>query len=162
VAVNPERRKRTPEAQLRSFIDRCEPKDQKLFRSVRAAVRKRFPTANELAYDYSNSVVIGYSPTERGIDGIVSIAARADGVRLYLMNGPRLPDPKKLLLGSAKQVRFVRVEAASQLAHPDVDALISASVARARVAFPSEGRGRLIIRSEAAKQRPGRKPTKRR
>ena len=94
VTVKPESSQLTPEAQLRSFIDRLDPKDQKLFRSVRAAVRKRFPTANELAYDYSNSVVIGYSPTDRGIDGIVSIAGRADGVRLYLMNGPQLPDPK--------------------------------------------------------------------
>jgi hypothetical protein len=149
--MEPDSKKPTPEAQLRSFIDRLDPKDQKLFRSVRAAVRKRFPTANELAYDYSNSVVIGYSPTDRGIDGIVSIAARADGVRLYLMNGPQLPDPKGLLLGSGKQTRFVRVEAASQLAHPDVEALIAAAIDRAKVPLPSKGKGKLIIRSAAAK-----------
>jgi hypothetical protein len=139
--------KQTPEAQLRSFVGRLDAKEQKLFRAVRAVVRKRFPTANELAYEYPNSVVIGYSPTERGIDGIVSIAARADGVRLYLMNGPRLPDPKRLLQGSGKQARFVRVETASQLAHPDLDALISASVDQARMAFPAAGKGRLVIRS---------------
>src|SRR5215470_949828 len=154
----PDGTERTPEAQLRACIDKLDPKDQKLFRSVRAAVRKRFPTANELAYDYSDSVVIGYSPTDRGIDGIVSIAARADGVRLYLMHGPQLPDPKKLLLGSGKQVRFVRVEAASQLAHPDVEALMAAAMDRASVPLPSKGRGSLIMKSGAAKQRPRQKP----
>ena len=112
MTVKPDSRKLTPEAQLRSFIDRFDPKDQKLIRSVRAAVRKRFPTANELAYDYNNSIVIGYSPTDRGIDGIVAISARATGVALYFNQGPQLPDPKKLLLGSGKQTRFVRVDAA--------------------------------------------------
>ena len=150
----------TPEAQVRSFINRFEPKDQKLFRSVRASVRKRFPTANELAYDYNHSVVIGYSPSDRGIESIVSIALRADGVHLYLMNGPQLPDPKGLLLGSGKQARFVRVEAASQLAHPDVEALIAAAIDRASVPLPSKGRRKLIIRGAAAKQRARRSPKK--
>ena len=77
MTVKPHSRKLTPEAQLRSFIDSFDPKDRKLIRSVRAAVRKRFPTANELAYDYNNFIVVGYSPTDRGIGGIVAISASA-------------------------------------------------------------------------------------
>jgi len=151
---------RTPEAELRTYIDRLDPKDQKLLRSVRTAVRKRFPTAHELAYDYSTHVVIAYSPTDRAIDAIVAIAGRADGVRLYLMHGPELPDPKGLLLGSGKQTRFVQVESVRQLAHPDVKALIAAAVARSTVPVPSRGKGMLIIKSSAAKRRPRRKATK--
>jgi hypothetical protein len=44
--------------------------------------------------------VIGYSPTERPSDAIVSIAARANGVGLCFIHGAKLPDPKRLLLGS--------------------------------------------------------------
>lgn len=153
-------RKQTPEAQLRSFIGRFGPKDQKLIRSLRAVVRKRFPTANELAYDYPDSVVLGYSPTDRGIDGIVSIAARADGVRLYFNQGPQLPDPKRLLQGSGKQTRFIQMEAASQLAHPDVKALIAAAIDLATVPMPSKGQGKLIIRGAAASRPSGRRTTK--
>jgi hypothetical protein len=160
VTVKRDNRKRTPEAQVRAFIGRFDPKNQKLIRSVRAALRKRFPTANELAYDYRHSFVVSYSPTDRGIDSIVAVAARATGVALYFNQGPQLPDPKKLLLGSGKQTRFVRVEAASQLAHPDVEAMISAAIDQARVSLPSNGRGRLIIRGAAAKQRPRRRTTK--
>ena len=160
MTVKPDSRKPTPEAQLRSYIDRLDPKNQKLFRSVRAAVRKRFPTANELAYDYSNSLVIGYSPTDRGIDAIVAISARATGVSLYFNQGPQLPDPKRLLRGSGKQTRFIQVEAASQLAHPDVEALIAAAIDQARIPLPSKGKGRLIIKSDGAKKPPRRKPTK--
>ncbi|MBC7841262.1 MAG: hypothetical protein H7099_03085 [Gemmatimonadaceae bacterium] len=145
--------KGTPEAQLRSLIEKFNARDQRLIRSVRSAMRKRLPTANELVYDYGTFFVIGYSPTAQGIEGIVTIAARPDGVRLYLMNGPQLPDPKKLLMGSAKQVRFIPVEAASRLKHPDVEALIAAAIDQAKVSLPSKGRGSLVIKPTAASKR---------
>jgi len=160
MTVKPESKKPTPEAQLESFINRFDPKEQQVIRSIRTAVRKRFPTANELAYDYTSHVVIGYSPTDRGIDGIVAISARATGVALYFNQGHELPDPKKLLLGSGKQTRFVRVEAASQLAHPDVEALIVAAIGQSKIPLPSKGKGSLIILGRAAKERPRRSSKK--
>lgn len=158
MAVSPVGAKDTPEAQLRSLIEKFAPRDRKLIRSVRSAVRRRLPAANELVYDYNTFFVIGYSPTDQPTDGIVSIAARVDGVRLYLMHGPRLPDPKKLLTGSGKQTRFILVEAARQLAQPDVEALIAAAIDQAGVPLPSEGRGRLVIRTFGGKRRPRRRP----
>jgi len=145
--------KLTPEAQLRSLIGKFDAKDQRLIRAVRSALRKRFPAANELIYDYRTFFVIGYSPTENGIESIVSIAARPDGLRLYFMNGPKLPDPKKLLMGSAKQVRFIPLEAASRLKHPDVEALIAATIELAKVPLPSRGHGKLITKTSATKPR---------
>ena len=160
MTVKPDSKKRTPEAQLRDYIGKLDPKNQKLIRSVRAAVRRRFPTANELAYDYTRFVVIGYSPTDRGIDAIVAIRACATGVSLYFSQGPQLPDPKRLLRGSGKQTRFIQVEAASQLAHPDVEALIAATIDQAKIPLPSKGKGSLIIKSDGAKKPPRRKPSK--
>jgi hypothetical protein len=160
MTVKPDGKKPTPEAQLRAYIDKLDPKNQKLVRSVRAAVRKRFPTANELAYNYSTALVIGYAPADRGIDAVVAIRASADGVSLYFNQGPELPDPKGLLRGSGKQTRFIQVEAASRLAHPDVEALIAATIAQARVPLPSKGKGSLIIKSDGAKKPPRRKPSK--
>ena len=160
MTVKRDGREPTPEARLRSYIDRLDPKNQKLVRSVRAALRKRFPTANELAYDYKRFFVIGYSPTDRGIDSIVAIAARTTSVSLYFSQGPKLPDPKRILLGSGKQTRFVQVDAASLLALPDVEALIAAAIDQARIPLPSKGKGSLIIKTDGAKKRPPRKPTK--
>ncbi len=148
--------KSTPEAQLRSLIEKFDPAEQRFIRSVRSAVRKRLPTANELVYDYRSFFVIAYSSTDRPMDAIVATAARPDGVRLYLMHGPQLPDPKRLLVGSGKQARFIRVEAARQLAHPDVAALIAVAIDLASVPLPSRGRGRLIIRTFAGKKRANR------
>jgi len=124
------------ETQLRSFIDKFGPKDQKLIRAVRSAVRKRFPGANELVWDNYNFFVIGYSPTERPTDSILSIAARANGVGLCFLHGATLPDPKKLLLGSGVQNRFIRLESANVLAHPDVEALIRAAISQSNIPFP--------------------------
>jgi hypothetical protein len=160
LAVSSVRAKDAPEAQLRSLIEKFDPKDQRLIRSVRSAVRKRLPTANELVYDYGNSLVIGYSPTEGGVESIVATTARADGVSLYFNQGKNLPDPKKLLMGSGKQTRFIRVEAASELAHPDVEALIAASIDQASVPLASKGRGTLVIKSTAATKRLRRRPAK--
>ena len=83
--------------QLKSFIDKFSLPHQALIRAVRKALRKRLPTAHELVYDNYNFFVIGYSPTERPSDGILSIAAGANGVGLHFMSGAKLSDPKKIL-----------------------------------------------------------------
>jgi hypothetical protein len=86
------------EEQLRSFIDKFDPNDQALIRSMRKALRKRLPTANELVYDNYNFFVIGYCSSERPADCIVSIAAGANGVGLSFYRGATLPDPPRCCL----------------------------------------------------------------
>ena len=143
----------TGEQQLKGFIARFDPKHQTLIRSVRKAMRKRFPSTNELVYDYTRSIVIGYSPTERGSDAIVAISSGADGLRLVFNHGPQLPDPKKILLGSGKQTRFIRVESPRTLIRPEVEALIRGAIHRATIPLRRGGRGKLVIKSSSAKQR---------
>src|SRR5262245_53286743 len=94
------------EKQLRGFINKFDIPNQKLIRAVRSALRKRFPTANELVYDNYNFFVIGYGPTERPSDCFLSLAAAANGVGLCFLYGASLPDPKKVLTGAGKQTRF--------------------------------------------------------
>jgi hypothetical protein len=144
------------EKQLKSFIDKFEPKNQALIRALRKALRKRLPTANELVWDNYNFFVIGYSSTERPSDSIVSIAAGSSGVGLPFYRGASLPDPHKILLGSGNQNRFVRMGSAEMLGRPEVEALIAAAVAQAKTPLPASGGGQLIIRSISAKQRPRR------
>jgi hypothetical protein len=145
------------EQQLESFIDKFDAANQKLIRALRKALRKRLPTANELVYDNYNFFVIGYCPTERPSDCIVSLAAAANGPGLSFYHGSTLPDPHKVLLGSGTQNRFIRLESVQTLARPEVEALISAAIAQARTPLPASGRGKLIIRSVSKKQKPRRK-----
>jgi Domain of unknown function (DU1801) len=145
--------------QLASFVAKFAPTEQRLIRAVRQALRKRLPTANELVYDNYNFFVIGYSTTERPSDAILSIAAGANGVSLCFLHGARLPDPGKILEGAGNQTRFIRLPKAQLLMRPDVEALIGAAVENAKTELPAAGRGRLIIRSISAKQRPRRLST---
>jgi hypothetical protein len=154
------RRSADAEKQLKGFIAKFEPKHQTLIRAVRKALRKRFPSAYELAYDNYNFFVLGYGPTERPSDCIVSMAAGANGVGLCFIRGASLPDPKKILLGSGNQTRFIRIELVDVLERPEVKALVAAAAAVAKTPLRASGRGKLIIRSVSAKQRPRRRPAK--
>jgi hypothetical protein len=147
--------------QLASFIAKFEPGQRALIRSVRKALRARMPTANELVYDNYNFFVIGYSPTERPSDAIVSMTAAANGIGLCFLQGASLPDPKRILLGSGSQTRFIRLESPRVLARPEVEALLAAAIAHSRAPLPASGRGNLIIRSVSARQRPRRKQSNR-
>ena len=147
----------TPEAQLKGFIDKFDPKHRSLIRAARRVLRRRFPTAWELVYDNYNFFVIGYSPTERPSDSIVSLTGGASGIGLCFIRGAKLKDPKMLLQGSGSQTRFIRLPSADVLNEPDVEALLAAAIAEAKTPLRAAGRGKLVIRSVSAKQRPRRK-----
>jgi hypothetical protein len=151
---------RAAEKRLDGFIAKFDPANQKLIRAVRKALRKRLPTAYELVYDNYNFFVIGYGPTERPSESILSIAAAANGVGLCFVHGASLPDPHTILSGSGKQTRFVHLESAADLARPEVEALIVAAIQHAKSPMRTSGGAQLIIRSVSAKQRPRRKPAK--
>lgn len=149
--------RRSAEAELRRLIDKFVPAHLRLIGAMRRSLRKRLPTAHEVVYEYHNlgAVVISFSPNERGYEGVLSIRADADGVKLYFTQGKELPDPEKLLQGSA-QTRWIDVEGASTLNRPAVVALIDEAIAHNRVPFELASRGSVVIRSTSAKKR--RKP----
>lgn len=146
----------SPAAQVASFIAKFEPKMAALIRGVRSALRSRFPFATELVYDNYNFFVIGYSPTERPSDYVVSLAANSKGVGLSFNHGVDLADPHQLLQGSGSQNRFLRLANAADLKKPEVEALLDAAVAQLTVPMPVSGKGATVVRSISAKQRPRR------
>lgn len=147
----------TGERQVRAFVGKFVPAHQALIRSTRRWLRKRLPTAYEMVYDNYNFFVIGYSPTERPSDAVLSIAASANGVGLCFLFGKGLPDPAKLLRGSGNKVRSIPLDGMSTFAQPAVVRLMDEAIARSRAPFPVRGKGSLVIRSVSAKQRPRRR-----
>ena len=144
------------EAQLESFICKFDSNNQVLIRSVRAALKKRLPECAELVWDNYNFFVIGYSPTERPSDYIVSIAASASGTGLSFNRGAELVDPDNILRGSGKVNRFIRLPTADVLAQPQVNLMIERACALSDVPRPWRAGRNLIIRSVSIKQRPRR------
>ena len=149
-------RKNDAEGQLAGCIEKFTPEMAKAIRTVRTALRKRLPTANELVYDNYNFFVIGYSSTLRPSDCFTQLVADAHGVRLAFYWGAKLPDPAGILMGGGNQNRFIRLESARDLGKPAVEALIRAAAAHCKARLPGTGRGTLVIRSVSTKQRPRR------
>src|SRR5688572_6228455 len=145
----------TAERQLDALVARLDPANQKLLRAVRASFRKRFPTAFEIVYSYAESLVIAVGPTDRGYEATFSIATAADGMKLYFLGGPELPDPEKLLLGQGKQVRYVRIPSVATLRKPAVARLIREATSLGKE-MPKTGRGALLVKTGAKQQRAGR------
>lgn len=133
-----------------ALLAKVNPTQRALLVSVRKALSKRFPTANELVYDYPRALVIGYSPNENGVDAVVALSASADGLRLYFLNGPKLPDPTGSLLGSGKQTRYVEIESLKTLKRPEVKAFLVAVVELAKTPLSPSGRGQLVIKTSSA------------
>ena len=151
--------RRSAEAELRTLIAKFAPAHLRLISAMRRSLRKRLPTAHEVVYEYRAWIVISYSPTERGYEGVLGIRASADGVKLFFNHAKGLPDPEKLLQGSGGQVRSIGVEGTSTLARPEVMSLIDEAIARNRVPFASTGRGSVVMSpSTSAKQRRRNRP----
>jgi hypothetical protein len=148
----------TPTKQVAGFIAKFDPAIAKLVRGARAKVRKRLPTAIELVYDNYNALAIGFGPTERTSEAILSVAAYATGVTLYFIYGASLPDPHGRLEGAGNRGRFVRLTTLAVLDEPAVAELVTAAVAHARAPFRETGRGYTVVKSISAKQRPRRPP----
>jgi len=144
--------RRAAEAQVNALITKITPAHLKLINAIRRSLRKRLPTAHEVVYEYRNqgAVVISFSPSGQGYEGVLAVRSDADGVKLYFTQGRQLPDPEKLLQGSAN-ARWILVEGPSTLTRPAVTSLIDEAIARNKVPFASLGRGLVVIRSASAK-----------
>ena len=145
----------SPAKQLTMFLSRFSPDIIALAKAARAKLRKRLPGAVEMVYDNYNALVIGYSPTERPSDAILSIVIWPKKVGICFVQGKHLPDPQRLLQGDGNQVRFIRLDAgAAILDTPAIRALVSDAIAFGETPF--RGKGLLVIRSISKKQRPRR------
>ena len=149
----------SPSVQVASFISKFEPAIAKIVRESRSELRRRFPAANELVYDNYNALAIGYSPSERTSEVVFSLAVYPRWVDLYFMHGRSLPDPNELLQGNGKQGAFVRLTSANSLRLPAVRKIITAALKHSETDFSATAKGRTIVKSVSAKQRP-RRPLK--
>jgi hypothetical protein len=137
-------------AQFSEFLARFPPEVVALTERCLPKLRRAFPGAYQLVYDYPSSLLVAFSMSERGYEAIVTLAIFPRWVRLYFDKS--LPDPKGLLEGSGTKVRSVTLKAASDLDHGDIHALIEAAIRHSGVNFPRTRTNRMVIKSETKKR----------
>jgi hypothetical protein len=145
------------ETQLESFFAKYEPAIARLGKALRAKLRDRLPGLNEIVYVYENqnSLVISYSPTERGSDGLCGIALYPREVKLFFGQGAQLAksDPNKLLQGSGRTVRHVALNSVADFDRAEIEALMVAALKLAKLRLDASAKGAVIIKAEEQKQR---------
>lgn len=147
----------TPAAQLRGFLLKYQPKTATQARRALTKMRALVPGATEMVYDNYNALVVGFGPSERASEAVVSLAIFPKWVTLcFLQNGPRIPDPENLLNGSGNVVRHVRLASAEDLDKPAIKRLIREVLRMAEVPIKRSAKGRMVIKSVSEKQRPRR------
>ena len=143
----------TPAAQLSASIARYGPEVAAVARNAYRRMRRRLPGATALVYHYSHSLVIAFGASERGYEAVLSLALYPRLVKLFFLGGPTLPDPAGLLSGKGKQVRSIVLEETGTLDRAEVRALIDHAVRRADPLVAKPGRGSVVIKTLAKKQR---------
>ena len=145
------------EKRLAGFFAKYEPAIAKLGKALRAKLRARLPGLSEIVYVYENqdALVISYSPTEAGSDGVCALALYPRRVNLFFAGGDRLSesDPKRLLQGRGKTVRHVVLNSVADFDCAEIDVLMAAALKLAKVRLDASAKGAVIIRAEAQKQR---------
>lgn len=146
---------KSSEMQVAGFIAKYSPEVARVARQARAKIRKLLPGAVELVYDNYNALALAFGPSERASELILSVALYPRWVSLFFTRGAELDDPHGLLSGSGNKIRHVVLGSAATLDSAPVRALIRDALAT----HPRpllQGRGRTIIRSVSARQRPRR------
>ena len=144
------------EAQLDSFIDKYTPQIAVATRACLAKMIGRLPGAAVLIYDNYNSLAIGFSPSEKTSEAIFSIVPYPRWILLFFLQGAALPDPHRLLKGTGKVVRSIRLESAEDLDQPAILELMAVALQRAKKPIDAKAQGKLIVKSISVKQRPRR------
>lgn len=150
-------RVKSAEAELASHFAKYDPATAKLGKALRAQLRARLPGLFEIVYAYEkqNALLISYSPTEKGYEGIISLAVYPDSVKLCFGQGAQLSksDPQKLLQGSGKTVRHVVMTSVADFDRPEIQALLVAAVKLAKLRPKAGAKGKVISKVESQKKR---------
>jgi hypothetical protein len=150
-------RVKSDETQIASFFAKYEPATARLRKVLRAKLRHRLPGLFELVYVYENqnSLVISYSTTQAGANGVCGIAVYPGRVNLFFAGGPRLSksDPSGLLQGQGKTVRHVELKSVADFDRAEIEVLMAAALKLANVRLDPGAKGSVIIKAAEQKQR---------
>jgi hypothetical protein len=144
------------QTELDTFIDKFTPEVAALTRALLAKAKARIPGAQILVYDNYNALAIGFAPSEKAGQAILSLAVMPRWVTLCFLWGKGLPDPHHLLKGEGTRVRHVQLHTPEAFDDPRIQDLIAEALEKTDHPIDPAAPQRLIIKSISAKQRPRR------
>jgi hypothetical protein len=115
------------DADVEKLLAAHPPEQRTIEQALRSAIRREFPGAIERV-DFGNRLIaFGRSMRMRGL--LFAIIAHQSWVNLQLADGAELPDPDRLIEGTGKRIRHVKIRSIADASSPRVVAIIRAQVA---------------------------------
>jgi len=119
-------RKASP-TEVKELLAELTPEVRAVALSVRKLVRTALPRCQEIPDKGARVIGYGYGPGYR--DMVAALILSRGGVKLGLVRGSELSDPKHLLAGSGKVHRHIAFTDLDQVGRPGVKVLLKAAYA---------------------------------
>lgn len=134
------------------------PEVRKWALALREIVLQEMPGALELIYDSYNALSIAYSPTDSLQQAFCHIALYSRHLNLGFNYGSALADPEKMLEGSGKYIRHIKIDDPKKLDKKLLGGYVRIAIDHNRRQFPDTEVptvGRSILKSSTGnKHRP--------
>jgi hypothetical protein len=120
-----------------------------------------YPKSNELIYNNTNDLAIGWSPTERAGHLFCSIAIWrvSKSIHFGFFYGSQIADPEKMLLGNGKLYRYILVKNKKEFPKAYMQKLLAEAFVNSMLKIKNQKEiveGMTIVKSDTA----GKKPVK--
>ncbi len=108
------------------ILSRADPAVKQLTERAKSLITEAMPEAVEVAWPRQNIVSYGVGPKKMS-EHFCYIAVLKDRINLGFYYGAELPDPDRLLEGTGKLLRHIKIRTLSDLENPAVAGLIDRS-----------------------------------
>ena len=143
-----------PPKELLDLLKRYDRGVQELTLALRELVLEELaPCCEYIVEVYIVSIL--YGPTHRMKDGICYIGVIKDHVNLGFLRGSELADPQRILEGTGKQMRHIKIRNMSDLERPAIRAYLQEACERAgyKVATDEEKTVTTAVKRKSASRR---------
>jgi hypothetical protein len=112
--------------EINNFLATYDPSVRKIALKARKLIKATIPKSIEQLDLSSKIIAYGYDRTYKGL--VSAIAPQKTYVNLMFAKGASLPDPEKLLEGTGKLARHIKLRTVDDVDKPGVKALLETAV----------------------------------
>lgn len=112
------------EQQTEKYLESFNSEIASLAQQLRDFLKKVTKPTTELVGDSTISLNIGYGFTEKAWDCFCAIIVYSKHINISFPSGASLSDPKKLLQGTGKQIRHIKIKKFDDIKSPEVLGLL--------------------------------------
>jgi hypothetical protein len=142
---------RPPDPQLLAFLEAYDPHISDLALALREVILEEAPDASESIYQvYTVAIWFGFSGKMK--DMFCYIATNAGHVNLGFPRGSMLPDPNRVLEGTGKTMRHIKLRSQRDVERPLLRRYIQTAVEQ--VQQGATGTGKSVVKSERGDSSP--------